>query len=179
MTTLPPPGDPRRSLIRAADETKSLGLCMIGLGALAGTCFMSNLMMLTGAGFGRGGGIYLLSLVISCGAFGVFYVFAARMMRAGRAWAPTAVLAVTGAQTAWVIGFLGWNLWIGRKQVVGGILLPSMLWLAALGVVAYYAILAARAIRTLALDGPPGFEISQSVMPIEPTRITKTPNRDT
>src|SRR4051794_26421941 len=120
---------------------------MIGLGALAGTCFMSNLMMLTGMGAPRtGGGIYLLSLVISCGAFGVFYVFAARMMRAGRAWAPTAILAVTAAQAAWVVGFPGWNLWVGRARLVGGIAMPSLLWLAALGVVAYYAVLAARAI---------------------------------
>jgi hypothetical protein len=153
MTTLPPPGDPRRDLHRAAEETRSLGLCMIGLGVIAGTCFMGNLRMYTG------GGVYLLSLVVSCGTFGIFYVYAARMSRAGRAWAPTAILAVTGAQGAWVLGYLAWNAWRGRGHVVGTLLLPSALWLAALGVVAVYAVRSARAIRLLMLDEPTGFEV--------------------
>ena len=56
---LPPIGDPQRQLSRAADETKSLGLCMIGLGVIAGTCFMGNLVLLIG------GSVYLASLVLS------------------------------------------------------------------------------------------------------------------
>jgi hypothetical protein len=177
---LPPPpiGDPQRELSRAAEETKSLGLCMIGLGVIAGTCFMGNLMMLAG------GGVYLLSLVLSCGAFGVFYVYAARMMRAGRAWAPTAILAVTGAQATWVIGYLGYSAWRGRDRIVGALLLPSLLWLSALGVVAYYAVRGMRAIRLLGLEERRGFEVPQGVLPVAPAPMpqettTRTPNPDT
>jgi hypothetical protein len=158
---LPPQVNPQRDLQRAAEETKSLGLCMIGLGVLGGTCLMGNLRLFTG------GDAYMLSLVISCGAFGIFYVYAARMMRAGRAWAPTAILAVTGAQAMWVVGYLGWNALLGRARVIGTLALPSALWLAALGVVAFYAVRSARAIRLLALDGPRGFEVPQTVVPLE------------
>ena len=55
-TMLPPPGDPRRDLLRAAEETRSLGLCMIGLGALMGTCVLGNL-----SPFRATSGVYLLS----------------------------------------------------------------------------------------------------------------------
>ena len=174
---LPPIDDPQRQLSRAADETKSLGLCMIGLGVIAGTCFMGNLMLFVG------GSVYLASLVLSCGAFGAFYVYAARMMRAGRAWAPTAIQAVTGAQATWVIGYLGYSAWRGRDRIVGALLLPSLLWLSALGVVAYYAVRGARAIRLLGLEEQRGFEVPQSVLPVAPDPtphdITRTPSRDT
>ncbi|HEV2292574.1 MAG TPA: hypothetical protein VGR35_01885 [Tepidisphaeraceae bacterium] len=157
---LAPKGDPQRDLARAADETKSLGLCMIGLGALAGTCFLANVMML-------GGSIYLLSFIVSCGGFGLFYVYAAAHERRGRMWAPTA-LAVTGAQAAWVVGFLAWSAWRGQGRMARALLLPSTIWLTALAVVVFYAIRATRAIRLLMLDGPTGFEVPVSALPVDP-----------
>jgi hypothetical protein len=163
-TMLPPPGDPRRDLLRAAEETRSLGLCMIGFGALMGTCILGNL-----SPFRATSGVYLLSMIISCGAFGVFYTYAARMMRAARAWAPTATLAVSGAQAMWMIGYLGYNAWRGSIRGMEVLALPSFLWLTALGVVAVYSIRAARAIRLLALDVP-RFEIQVAPPPASPKR---------
>jgi hypothetical protein len=172
-TTLPPRGDPRRDLLRAADETKSLGLCMIGFGALIGTCILGNLAPLRVTN-----GVYLLSMIISCGAFGVFYTYAARMMRAGRAWAPTATLAVSAVQAMWMIGYLVYAVWRGSIRMIEAFALPSILWLTALAVVACYSVRASRAIRLLGLDGPRGFEVQQGVIPVQPT-ITRTPNPDT
>jgi hypothetical protein len=136
---LPPKGDPRRDLLRAAEETRSLGLCMIGLGALAGTCILGNLFP-----FRTSSGVYLLSMIVSCGAFGIFYVYAARMMRAGRAWAPTATLAISAAQAMWMIGYLGYSAWRGSFRMIEALALPSILWLAALAVVGVYSVRASR-----------------------------------
>ncbi len=165
MPPLPPRDDPQRDLHRSADETKSLGLCMIGLGALSGTCLMTNVMMLRPPG--AGGGVYLLVFLISCGGFGLFYIYAAQHVRRGKAWAPTAILAVTAAQAMWVIGSLAWNVLRGRAEILLGLGLPSALWLTALCVVAYYAVRSARAIRLLMLDGPSGFDVPVHVLPIE------------
>ncbi len=168
MPPLPPRDDPQRDLHRSADETKSLGLCMIGLGALSGTCLMTNVMMLRPPG--AGGGVYLLVFLISCGGFGLFYIYAAQHVRRGKAWAPTAILAVTAAQAMWVFGSLAWAFWRDRQGIVLALFLPSALWLTALGVVAYYAVRSARAIRLLMLDGPSGFEVPVHVLPVDVTR---------
>ena len=160
---LPPRDDPQRDLHRSADETKSLGLCMIGLGALSGTCLMTNVMMVRAA---VSNGVHLLVFLISCGGFGLFYVYSARHIRAGKAWAPTAILAVTAAQAMWVLGSLTWAFWRDPRGIVLALFLPSALWLTALGVVGYYAIRSARAIRLLMLDGPSGFEVPVHVLPV-------------
>ena len=146
--------NPQRDLELAADETRSLGTCMIGGGVLAGTCLSTSLGLL-----GPGGGVYLLSFVLSCGGFGLFYVYAAKNGRRGKGWAPTAVLAVTGAQAAWLLGFIAYQAWLGRYGVVAGLALASAIWLAALGVVAFHAVRTRRAIRLLMLDEPSGFEV--------------------
>jgi len=161
---LPPRDDPHRDLYRSADETKSLGLCMIGLGALSGTCLMTNVMMMLPRGTARS--VYMFSFILSCGAFGLFYVYAAKHVRRGKAWAPTAILAVTAAQALWVAGSLAWNLIWDPRGVVLALILPSALWLTALGVVAYYAVRSARAIRLLMLDGPSGFDVPVHVLPV-------------
>ena len=136
---------------------------MIGIGVLAGTCLSTNLMLLGGGG----GAVYLLSFVLSCGGFGLFYVYAARHARRGKAWAPTAILAVTGAQAAWIGGLLAYQAWLGRYGVVVSMALASAIWLMALAVVAFYAIRTRRAIRLLNLDGASGFEVPMAVLPID------------
>ena len=163
----PPRDDPQRDLYRAADETRSLGLCMIGLGVLSGTCLLTDVMMtMVPLGPRRGGGVYVLSFILSCGGFGVFYAHAATHLRRGKAWAPTAILVVTGAQALWVVGSLGWQFWRDPWGVVLALILPSALWLTALAVVAYYAVRSARAIRLLMLDGPIGFDVHVQVLPV-------------
>jgi hypothetical protein len=145
---------------------------MIGLGALVGTCILGNLFP-----FRTNSGVYLLSMIVSCGAFGVFYVYAARMMRAGRAWAPTATLAISAAQAMWMIGYLGYSAWRGSFRVIEALALPSILWLAALAVVGVYSVRASRAIRLLGLDGPRGFDVPRAVLPVSPA-VTRTPSPD-
>jgi hypothetical protein len=107
---------------------------MIGLGALSGTRLMTNVMLVRAA---VSNGVHLLVFLISCGGFGLFYVYAARHIRAGKAWAPTAILAVTAAQAMWVFGSLAWAFWRDPRGIVLALFLPSALWLTALGVVAY------------------------------------------
>jgi len=172
---LPPRGDPQRDLHRSADETKSLGLCMIGLGALSGTCLMTNVMMIPAAAARN---VYLLVFLISCGGFGLFYVYAAKHIRVGKAWAPTAILAVTAAQAMWVVGSLAWAFWRDPRGIALALFLPSALWLTALGVVAYYALRSARAIRLLMLDGPGGFEVPVHVLPVTETVTEAPPARE-
>jgi hypothetical protein len=96
----------------------------------------------------------------------LFYIYAAKYVRHGKGWAPTAILAVTAAQALWVIGSLAWNLIWDPRGIVLALILPSLLWLTALGVVAYYAVRSARAIRLLSLDGPSGFDVPVHVLPV-------------
>ena len=91
--TLPPRGDPRRDLVRAADEARSLGMLMIGVGVLAGTCFLGNATAAPRGG--SASAAQLLGFILFCGASGVFYVHASRDVRRGKGWAPTAILAVS------------------------------------------------------------------------------------
>jgi len=176
--TLPPRGDPRRDLVRAADEARSLGMLMIGVGVLAGTCFLGNATAAPRGG--SASAAQLLGFILFCGASGVFYVHASRDVRRGKGWAPTAILAVVGAQAASVIGFLAWDV-LRRSGAAAALLIaPALLWLTAAGIVAFYAVRAARAIRRFSLDGPSGFDVSVVPPPTSPERpipVTQDVNR--
>ena len=135
---------------------------------------MTNVMMIPAAAARN---VYLLVFLISCGGFGLFYVYAARHIRTGRRWAPTAILAVTAAQATWVLGSLAWAFWLDPRGIVLALILPSALWLTALSVVAYYALRAARAIRLLMLDGPIGFDVPVHVLPVNEPVTEAAPAR--
>jgi len=178
--TLPPRGDPRRDLVRAADEARSLGMLMIGVGVLAGTCFLGNATAAPRGG--SASAAQLLGFILFCGASGVFYVHASRDVRRGKGWAPTAILAVVGAQAASVIGFLAWDV-LRRSGAAAALLIaPALLWLTAAGIVAFYAARAARAIRRFSLDGASGFDVSvvapSPASPERPIPVTQDVNRE-